>query len=225
MYNGSCPRLGKSQVMRRRKPRTRVIVEPLPTLPTSGAVIGYARVSTAEQSLEMQISALRKYGCNRILDEKVSAASSKRPMLTQALSILREGDVLVVWKMDRLARSLTDLLRRVAYINECGAQFVSLTEKIDTSSASGRLLFHVLGALGEFERDLIKERTTAGMKAAKERGVKFGASPMFGDNTIKAMQADRSAGKSLRWLAAHYGCSVGTVQNWTVGPSRPKKRK
>lgn len=209
--------------MRSRKATTRVLPAPPEGLPPGGAVVGYARVSTAEQSLEMQIEALRKHGCDRILDEKVSAASSKRPKLDAALGMLRPGDTLVVWKMDRLARSLTDLLRRVAYISECGAQFVSLTEKIDTSSASGRLLFHVLGALGEFERDLIRERTMAGMRAAKERGVKFGAEPKLSPKERMAMQRDRRSGMSLRDLASRYRVSIGTVQNWTVGPTRPKK--
>lgn len=208
----------------RRKPTTRVLVETLPQLPDSGAVIGYARVSTAEQSLEMQVAALQKHGCNRILVEKVSAVSSKRAKLESALDMLRPGDTFVVWKMDRLARSLTDLLRRVSYINDCGAQFVSLTERIDTSSASGRLLFHVLGALGEFERDLIRERTMAGMKAAKERGVKFGREPKLSVQERRRMQSDRRAGMSLRDLAAKYDVAMGTVQNWTVGASRPRKR-
>lgn len=209
----------------RRKPKTRVLPEPAAALPQSGAVIGYARVSTAEQSLELQLDALRKYGCDRIHEEKVSAASSKRPQLERALSLLREGDQFVVWKMDRLARSLTDLLKRVEHIKSCGAQFVSLTEKIDTTSASGRLLFHVLGALGEFERGLIQERTTAGIARAKAAGKVFGAKPKLSVAKRAEMQRDRAAGASLRELAAMYRVSVGTVQNWTVGPTRPKKPK
>ncbi len=186
------------------------------SLPDQGAVVGYARVSTAEQSLSLQIDALQKYGCDRIEVEKVSAASSKRRQLEQALGLLRSGDKFVVWKMDRLARSLSDLLARVKHIEGLGAQFVSLTENIDTGTASGRLLFHVLGALGEFERDLIRERTRAGLAVAKANGQRLGAMPKFKPDEIRKMQSDRDAGMSVRELAEMYGCSQGTVQKWTV---------
>lgn len=209
----------------RKRPRTRVMVEPLTPLPEVGATIGYARVSTAEQSLGLQVDALRKFGCERIHEETVSAASSKRPQLENALGLLRDGDRFVVWKMDRLARSLTDLLRRVDFINARGAQFVSLTEKIDTSSASGRLLFHVLGALAEFERDLIRERTIAGLKIARAKGKQIGAEPKLSPGQRKAMQEDRTRGMSLRQLGIKYNVAVGTVQKWSVGPSRKIKRK
>lgn len=208
----------------RRKREKATLANPGEPMPESGAVIGYARVSTAEQSLGLQVDALQKYGCQHIEVEKVSAASSKRRQLDKALDMLRRGDKFVVWKMDRLARSLSDLLARVKYIESVGAEFVSLTESIDTGTASGRLLFHVLGALGEFERDLIRERTKAGLAIAKASGKRLGAQPKFSPERIKAMQADRDSGKSVREIAARYGCSQGTVQKWTVRRAGPTPR-
>lgn len=198
------------------KRKTTKLPAPAVPMPESGAVIAYARVSTAEQSLSLQVDALQKYGCDRMYVEKVSAASSKRRQLDEAIGLLREGDKFVVWKMDRLARSLSDLLARVKYIEAVGAQFVSLTENIDTGTASGRLLFHVLGALGEFERDLIRERTRAGLAIAKANGQRLGAAPKFSPAEIVAMQKDRNAGMSVRDIADKYECSQGTVQKWTV---------
>lgn len=189
-------------------------------LPVEGAVIAYARVSTAEQSLDMQIQAFARFSPHRVISEKVSAAADKRPALERALGTLRHGDTFVVWKLDRLARSLPDLLRRVDHIEKIGAKLVSVTESIDTSTPAGRLLFHVLGALAQFERDLIRERTASGMKAARERGIKLGREPMLPEKTRKAMQRDRDRGMSLRQLALKYHCSGGTVQKWTQAPVR-----
>lgn len=199
--------------------------EPLPQLPVTGAVIGYARVSTAEQNLDMQLKDLERVPCDRIFSEKVSAVSSKRPELERAMMLLREGDTLVIWRLDRLARSLTELLKRVQYIEACGAKLRSLNESLDTSTAVGRLLFHVLGSLAQFERDLTQERIASGMRAARERGVQLGALPMFDVKTRKQMQADRTAGMSIRSIATKYKCSPGTVQNWTTAPVKARKRR
>lgn len=187
--------------------------------------IGYARVSTAEQSLDMQISALKKAGVTDagMYVEKVSAVSSKRKMLEEALAALRAGDVFTVWKMDRLARNLTDLLARIKTIESKGASFHSLTERIDTTTPGGRLIFHVLGALAEFERDLIAERTRAGMKAAKEAGKQVGQPQVLTEAQKKKAQELRNSGWTLARLAERFNVSSGTIRNHTGGPSRPRK--
>ena len=194
--------------------------------PPTENLIGYARVSTEEQNLEMQISALTRNGVPRvnIAVEKVSAAASRRPALDGILEGLRPGDVLVVWKMDRIARSLSDLMAKMATIVAAGASFKSLTEHIDTSTPGGRLIFHVLGALAEFERDLIVERTRAGVIAAKARGVRFGQEPKLNEKQVMKAQKMRDKGMSIRAIAAHYDVSHNTIRNWTTGPSR-KRRK
>jgi DNA invertase Pin-like site-specific DNA recombinase len=131
--------------------------------------IGYARVSTGEQDLYLQRDALEAAGCEGIYqDEGISGITIERDGLTQALGALGEGDVLVVWKLDRLGRSLGFLCDLVNHLGQQGAHFQSLTDGIDTTTSSGKLVFHIMGALAEFERDLIRERTRAGMKAAKK---------------------------------------------------------
>ena len=132
-------------------------------------VIGYARVSTKEQDLSLQLDALSKYGCDRIFTDKISSVK-ERQGLTDALGYLRDGDTLVVWKLDRLCRSLPDLIKISEQIRTAGAQLVSITESIDTSTPAGRLYFNILGALGQMERELIQERVKAGLAAARRRG-------------------------------------------------------
>ena len=189
-------------------------------------LIGYARVSIEEQSLEMQIQALMKAGVPKahISVEKVSAARVVRPALEEILSGLRDGDTLVVWKMDRIARSLVDLLTKMDQIKASGASFRSLTEQIDTSTPGGRLIFHVLGALAEFERDLIRERTRTGVKAAQARGVRFGQEPKLSVRDREKAQKLRDKGMSIRVIADQFDVSHNTIGNWTTGPSR-KRRK
>lgn len=208
--------------MKRRRSREQP-PKPLPQLPVSGAVIGYARVSTTDQNLAMQLADLRAYPCDRIFSETVSAVAKKRPELDEAIRTLRPGDVLVVWKLDRFARSMADLLDRWRQIEKIGAKLVSIKDRIDTTSAIGTLMFHMLGALAEFERSLIQERIAAGMKAARERGVQLGALPMFDSATRKAMRADRAAGLSVHKIAAKYGCSPSTAANYTRGAGRKPK--
>ena len=134
------------------------------------SLIGYARVSTAEQDLALQLDALQAAGTTRIFEDRgVSGAKTERPGLTAALSFLREGDTLVVWKLDRLGRSMTHLLHTVTDLESRGVGFRSLTENVDTTTPTGRLVFHIFGALGQFERDLIRERTNAGLTAARGR--------------------------------------------------------
>jgi len=137
-------------------------------------LVGYARVSTHEQNLSLQADALKKAGCQKIFDEKVSGARSERPGLEAALEYVRKGDALLVWRLDRLGRSLKDLIEIVAGLEKRDVGFKSLQESIDTTTSGGRLIFHIFGALAEFERNLIRERTQAGLEAARARGRKGG---------------------------------------------------
>jgi DNA invertase Pin-like site-specific DNA recombinase len=132
--------------------------------------VGYARVSTAQQSPQLQIDALQSAGCQQIYQEIASGAKAQRPQLEQMLTQLRSGDVLVVWKLDRLGRSLTHLVQLVNQLLEQGVGLQSLNDPIDTTSAQGRLMFNIFASLAEFERELIQERTRAGLKSARARG-------------------------------------------------------
>ncbi|MBI1800234.1 MAG: recombinase family protein [Chloroflexi bacterium] len=132
--------------------------------------IGYARVSTHEQTLNLQRDALEKSGCAKIFSDTISGAVVVRPGLDEALGFVRAGDTLVVWRLDRLGRSLKHLIETVTLLEQRGIGFRSLTESIDTTTSAGKLIFHVFGALAEFERDLIRERTQAGLLAARARG-------------------------------------------------------
>jgi DNA invertase Pin-like site-specific DNA recombinase len=139
-----------------------------------GGQIGYARVSTGEQTLHLQEDALKAAGCSRLFTDTASGAQAERPGLARALDHLRAGDTLVVWRLDRLGRSLRHLIDTLTDLDKRGIGFKSLTESIDTTTPGGKLVFHIFGALAEFERDLIRERTTAGLAAARARGRKGG---------------------------------------------------
>ena len=154
-------------------------------------LVGYARVSTQDQKPELQLDALRKAGCERIFSDKASGAQRDRPELSAALSYMRDGagDVLVVWKLDRLARSLKQLIETVEDLGTRGIGFRSLTEAIDTTSAGGRLTFHIFGAMAEFERSIIRERTRAGLDAARARGRKGGRPPALSAKDVAAAKA------------------------------------
>ena len=133
-------------------------------------LIGYARVSTLEQDVSLQTDALQQAGCERIFQDKISGAKADRPGLQEALNYARSGDSIVVWRLDRLGRSLKHLIETVGQLEEQGIGFRSLQESIDTTTSGGRLIFHIFGALAEFERNLIRERTIAGLEAARARG-------------------------------------------------------
>lgn len=150
--------------------------------------IGYARVSTAEQHLRMQEDALRDAGCEDLFSDTASGVKTARPGLEEALSHLRQGDVLVVWKLDRLGRSLPHLIQTVKDLNDKGIGFKSLQENIDTTTSGGQLIFHIFGALAEFERELIRERTKAGLKAARVRGKLGGRPPTLSSYDIKKLK-------------------------------------
>lgn len=137
-------------------------------------LIGYARVSTDDQNLDLQIDALTEVGCSKIMKDHLSGAKVKREGLKKALDFAREGDCIVVWRLDRLSRSLKDLIDMVTLLEERKVGLKSLQESIDTSSSSGKLIFHIFGALAEFERNLIRERTQAGLRSARARGKKGG---------------------------------------------------
>ncbi|KAA8976140.1 recombinase family protein [Halospina sp. K52047b] len=175
-------------------------------------LIGYARVSTQDQTAEFQVDALEKAGCEQVFQEKVTGKSKERPELSQCLRTLRKGDVLVVWKLDRLARSLKDLVEIVQDLNDREIGFKSLTEAIDTTSSGGRLVFHIFGALAEFEHDLIRERTKAGLEAARARGRKGGRKPAMSDADAKKAAAMLSDPKiTKREVAEHFKVSRTTL--------------
>ena len=148
-------------------------------------LIGYARVSTHEQTLNLQRDALKEAGCDPIYTDTASGAQTERKGLQDALQYLREGDVLVVWRLDRLGRSLKHLIETITASEERGIGFKSLSENIDTTTSGGKLVFHVFGALAEFERDLIRERTKAGLAAARARGRRGGRPKASSLNTEK----------------------------------------
>jgi DNA invertase Pin-like site-specific DNA recombinase len=166
------------------------------------ALVGYARVSTQDQNPDLQRDALAAAGCARVFEDAVSGASAERPGLTQAIDYVRDGDVLVVWKLDRLGRSLPHLIETVAGLEAKGVGFRSLTEAIDTTTPGGRLVFHLFGALGEFERDLIRERTRAGLAAATARGRKGGRKPVATPERIDRARAMIARGLTVREAAA-----------------------
>jgi DNA invertase Pin-like site-specific DNA recombinase len=132
--------------------------------------IGYARISTDDQNLNLQMDALKRYGCEKIFSDRLSGGINERPGLKEAISFARKGDALVVWRLDRLGRSISHLIETVNSLNDKGIEFASLEEKVDTTTSGGRLTFHIMAALAEFERSLIRERTKAGLAAARARG-------------------------------------------------------
>ncbi len=132
--------------------------------------IGYARVSTTDQNVALQVDALQQAGCEKIITDQISGSVALRPGLTKVRELLRSGDTLVVWRLDRLGRSLKDLIAWTNYLDEQGVGLVSLQEVINTTTSTGKLVFHIFGALAEFERNLIRERTMAGLSAARARG-------------------------------------------------------
>lgn len=151
--------------------------------------IGYARVSKDDQHLDLQRDALKQAGCALIYEEAVSGKNMARPELEQCRKALRVGDTLVVWRLDRLGRSLPDLVQIVADLEQRGVHFESLTEKIETGSAAGKLQFHVFAALAEFERSLIRERTQAGLVAARARGRAGGRKPKLDEQQVREIKA------------------------------------
>src|SRR3954463_5476033 len=178
-------------------------------------LVGYARVSTYDQMLDLQHDALTKAGCTKIYTDTASGAQTEREGLTEALSYVRAGDTLVVWKLDRLGRSLKDLIERIRELNARKIGFKSLTEQIDTTTSGGKLIFHIFGALAEFERDIIRERTNAGLEAARTRG-KLGGRPLALSpekiKLAKKLYADKSM--SVAEICKMLGISRHTLQRY-----------
>jgi DNA invertase Pin-like site-specific DNA recombinase len=165
------------------------------------AHIGYARVSTLDQDPALQLDALAAAGCAKVFEDRTSGARADRPGLQKALDYVRDGDVLIVWKLDRLGRSLPHLIETVSALEKRGIGFRSLTEAIDTTTPGGRLVFHLFGALGQFERDLIRERTRAGLAAANARGRNGGRKPVVSADKLERAQKMIAKGLTVREAA------------------------
>lgn len=176
-------------------------------------LIGYARVSTEEQNLDLQLNALKQAGCEKIFqDMGVSGKASRRAGLEGAHAALKPGDTLVVWRLDRLGRSLSHLIHTVSELEKGGVHFRSLSETIDTSSSGGRLVFHVMGAMAEFEHALISERTRAGMKAARKLGRRVGRPPALCPQQKCEVIHALNRGRSVTHLAKRFGVSARTIE-------------
>ena len=177
-------------------------------------LIGYARVSTEDQKLDLQKDALTKAGVDpeRIYEEYVSGAKTRRPQLEECIKSCRDGDTLIVWRLDRLGRNLPELIKLLDRLKDKGVGFRSLNESIDTTTAVGKMVFHMLGAVAQFERDLVSERTKAGLKAARARGSRGGRKPKLGAKQlkmIKAMLSDESI--TMEEVASAFKVSPATV--------------
>ena len=177
-------------------------------------LIGYARVSTQDQNLNLQIEALTKAGCEKVFEDKVSGTRAERPGLTKALELMRTGDTLVVWKLDRLGRSVKHLVDLVAGLQKQGVQFKSLTDAIDTGTPSGRFFFHVMASLAEMERELTVERTRAGLEMARQLGRKGGRKRLMTDSKILSAKKLLANGVPPRDVAKNLGVSVPTLYRW-----------
>jgi DNA invertase Pin-like site-specific DNA recombinase len=182
------------------------------TVPGMAHLLGYARVSTADQQAHLQVDALERAGCYRVFTETASGARADRPTLRQLLDQMRPGDTLVVWKLDRLGRSLRHLVDTVSGLAERGIGFRSLQEAIDTTTPGGKLVFHVFAALAEFERDLIRERTAAGLAAARARGRQGGRpSVMTAHKARVAQEMYRSGQYTVAAIATTLGVSRASI--------------
>jgi DNA invertase Pin-like site-specific DNA recombinase len=178
----------------------------------SASLIGYARVSTAEQSMGLQTDALERAGCLRVFTDTASGAVAERPQLSAALDYVRAGDTLVVWRLDRLGRSIRHLIDTIVTLQERGVGFRSIQESIDTTTPGGRLVFHVFCALAEFERDLVKERTHAGLAAARARGRVGGRKPVLSPKQVQlARQMYLAGDRTVSDIATVLGVSRATI--------------
>ncbi len=177
-------------------------------------LIGYARVSTHDQNIESQTEALAKGGCKKIFADKLSGSRAERPGLTQAQEALREGDTLVVWKLDRLGRSVKNLVNLVGELQKQNVQFKSLTDAIDTGTPSERCFFHVMASLAETERELTIERTRAGLAVARQLGRKGGRKRQMTESKIESAKKLLASGVPPRDVAGNLGVSVPTLYRW-----------
>lgn len=174
--------------------------------------IGYARVSTLDQNLDLQTRALKKAGCRKMFREKVSGASRDRPEFQRMLEQLRAGDTVIVWRLDRLARSTRDLLETMEAIREAGARFRSLSEPwADTTTHAGKLIMTVFAGIAEFERDLIRERTSAGREDARRRGIQFGRPRKLNPEQAKLARRLIDEGKPVKEIAETFNVHAATI--------------
>ena len=176
-----------------------------------GQLLGYARVSTQDQDASLQVLALEAAGCSKVFIDQASGSTTKRPELDKLLAYAREGDTLVVWRLDRLGRSTQHLLRTIEELGQRGVGFRSLTEAISTDSASGALLLTIMSAIAQFELSLVKERTIAGIQAARNRGVRIGRPPKVTLTKIEAAKEMKAAGMSTSEIAEALGVSRRSV--------------
>lgn len=183
---------------------------------------GYARVSTSGQDEALQLDALEQAGCDRVFTDHASGATSSRPALDELMGVVRRGDTLVIWRLDRLGRSLRHLLEVAGDLEQRGVALKSLTESIDTSSPSGRLIFHTFGALAEFERDLIRERTKAGLAAARTRGRVGGRPTVWTNGKLEQARQMLAEGKSVTVVAEILGVSRASVYRVVNPPEKGK---
>ena len=177
-------------------------------------LVGYARVSTQDQNLDLQRMALEKAGCEKIYEDKMGGAREGRPGLKLAMEVLRKGDTLVVWKLDRLGRSVKGLVDIIGILAKRGVQFKSLTDSIDTATPSGRFFFHVMASLAQMERELIVERTRAGLSAARRLGRVGGRTRLMTDSKVKSARKLLAEGIPSREVARNLGVSVPTLYRW-----------
>ena len=177
-------------------------------------LIGYARVSTGDQNLDLQKNALIRAECEVIFEDMASGKNAKRPGLKRALRCLRSGDTLVVWKLDRLGRSMRDLIALTSELQERGVQFRSLTDSIDTSTPIGRFFFHVMSAMAEMERELIIERTMAGLAAARKEGRIGGRKLVMTPHVVERCHLMLDAGSTRKEVAEKIGVSVKTIYRY-----------
>ena len=182
--------------------------------------IGYARVSTEDQHLELQMDALKNAGCKRIFTDQISGTRIKRPGLDNALSHMRKGDTLAVWKLDRLGRSVKGLVELVAELEKREVRFKSLTDGIDTKTPAGRFFFHVMASLAQMERELIAERTQAGLAAARKMGRVGGRKRRMTDSKVAAARKLLNTGAAPKDVARDLGVSVPTLYRWLPAAAR-----
>lgn len=182
-------------------------------------LIGYARVSTADQNLDLQKESLKDIGCQKIYEDKATGSHANRPGLRQAIDQLREGDTFVVWKLDRLGRSVKGLIDFVANLEKNNVHFKSLTDQIDTGSPAGRFFFHVMASLAQMERELVCERTRAGLNAAKQRGKVGGRKRVMTESKVESAKKLLSNGTSPQEVARNLGVSIPTLYRWVPASS------
>src|SRR3954451_9604326 len=183
-------------------------------------MIGYARVSTTDQTLDLQLDALQKAGCSKIFTDTASGAKAERKGLEEAISYVRAGGTVAVWRLDRLGRSLQHLIETISKLDAQNIGFKSLTENIDTTTSGGKLTFHIFGALAEFERNLIRERTSAGLQAARERGRKGGRPKILSSSKIemaRKLYADKT--NAVEDICKTLGISRATLWRYVKAPN------